>query len=116
MIIRDEMRVERTNIIFGLRANNTDLGAVRIKLGRLGGEGRGGGSTRAGCRGLYRALLLGTAKTSDGSSSGLDFCHSCAVTRGGPRVSGGAARGKQDRRAGGQPQSTAEKPRGPFPL
>lgn len=39
MIIRDEMRVERTNIIFGLCGNNTDLRPVRIKLGG-GWEGR----------------------------------------------------------------------------
>lgn len=39
MIIRDEMRVERTNIIFGLCGNNTDLQTVRIKLDRLEGEG-----------------------------------------------------------------------------
>ncbi|XP_009461258.1 PREDICTED: homeobox protein Nkx-3.2 [Nipponia nippon] len=33
VIIRDEMRVERTNIIFGLCGNNTDLQTVRIKPG-----------------------------------------------------------------------------------
>lgn len=56
-IIRDEMRVERTNIIFGLCGNNTDLQTVRIKLGRLEGEGgREGGKAvlpavgRAGTR------------------------------------------------------------------
>lgn len=40
MIIRDEMRVEKTNIIFGLYGNNTDLQTIRIKLGTVGGEGR----------------------------------------------------------------------------
>lgn len=39
MIIRDETRVEKTNIIFGLCGNNTDL-QTKVKLGRVGGQGR----------------------------------------------------------------------------
>lgn len=53
MIIRDEMRVERTNIIFGLCGNNRDLQTARIKLDRLEGEGR-----RRFCR-LSAGLGLG---------------------------------------------------------
>lgn len=59
VIIGDEMRVERTNIIFGLRGNNTDWrsgGTKERRESRIGGSGGRGLWERPGqCRGCGRS-------------------------------------------------------------
>lgn len=109
MIIRDEMRVERTNIIFGLCGNNTDLQTVRIKLDRLEGEGR-----RRFCRlsaglglgaGVCAGLLCSGGESGDRSWLRLAFRHSTLGDSGGRQGSGGVR----------SPEGTPEKPRGRFP-
>lgn len=96
MIIRDEMRVERTNIIFGLRGNNTDLQTVRIKLGRLEGEaGRAVlpavGRAWSRLAGFVPGSSAQGAKARDRSCSGLAFRHSTAIPGGGWGVAACAA-------------------------
>jgi len=66
VIIGDEMRVERTNIIFGLRGNNTDWrsgGTKERRESRIGaraaegfGSGPGSAGGGGGARGRSRAV------------------------------------------------------------
>lgn len=108
MIIRDEMRVERTNIIFGLCGNNTDLQTVRIKLGRLERKGAKAvlpavGRARTRVAGFVPGSSAQGPKARDRLCLGLSFRHSTAIP--------GRGRGVAVR----SPESTPEKPRGRFP-
>lgn len=98
MIIRDEMRVERTNIIFGLCGNNTDLQTVRIKEGWLGREERGSSA----CCGSARASAGSSARDremTDGSRPGF-----ACLALGAMAVGGGHS-----------PKPITGDPRGSFP-
>jgi len=65
VIIGDEMRVERTNIIFGLRGNNTDWRSGGMKerresrIGARAAEGFGSGPGSAGGCGRSPGPLQG---------------------------------------------------------